>query len=321
MDSKGYIPISLLASFNRIKQLTLDTRLVKEVLMLSAFVEVNGGMVRMGGAAAAAATSNSNPSSGGLNEGGGQQNRMSNSSSWESFVLPDAVESVVEDVVVENVTDNGYGGYHHHHQQHQQQHQQQQQLNGYGYGGGSTGYGYGYGAAAAGYGYGYGYGYPPIGPTAGLGYYDDLQSQQQQQQHPQHASGYETGEGVVDDQRQQQQQQHEEHVSSHIDHGETVLPSMLMNGHTAESMTATTMTSKLDDQPHHPTSVIKEEEITGKLNGIFKRDQHQQCGDGNGEGCDGEEEEEEEEEEEDVVFVMGGTDVSTSWTPERERRA
>ena len=323
MDSKGYIPISLLASFNRIKQLTLDTRLVKEVLMLSAFVEVNGGMVRMGGAAAAAAaaaaTSNSNPSSGGLNEGGGQQNRMSNSSSWESFVLPDAVESVVEDVVVENVTDNGYGGYHHHHQQHQQQQQQQQQLNGYGYGG-STGYGYGYGAAAAGYGYGYGYGYPPVGPTAGLGYYEDLQSQQQQQQHPQHASGYETGEGVVDDQRQQQQQQqHEEHVSSHIDHGETVLPSMLMNGHTAESTTA--MTSKLDDPPHHPTSVIKEEEITGKLNGIFKRDQHQQCGDGRGEGCDGEEEEEEEEEEEDVVFVMGGTDVSTSWTPERERRA
>ena len=36
----------LLASFNRIKQLTLDTRLVKEVLLLSAF---NVGMVRMGG--------------------------------------------------------------------------------------------------------------------------------------------------------------------------------------------------------------------------------------------------------------------------------
>ena len=270
--------------------------------MLSAFVEVNGGMVRMGGAAA----SNSNPNlSSGVNESGQQNLITSSSSSWESFVLPDAVESVVEDVAVENVTavDNGgYGGYH--------QQQQQQQLNGYGYGGGSTGYGYGYGAA--GYGYGYGYGYPPVGPTAGLGYYEDLQSQQQ----PQQASGgvgYETGEGVVDG----QQQQREEHVSSHIDHGETVLPSMLMNGHTAESTTATT--SKLvDAPPAAPTSVLKEEEITGKLNGIYKHDQQHD----KGEGCDGEEEvEEEEEEEEDVVFVMGGTDVSTSWTPDRERRA
>ena len=267
MDSKGYIPISLLASFNRIKQLTLDTRLVKEVLLLSTFVEVNGGMVRMGGAAS------SNPSIEGRS-----------SSSWESFVLPDAVESVVEDVVVENVVvDNGYGGY-----QQQQQQQQQQQLNGYAYGGGS-GYGYGYGAA--GYGYGYGYGYPPVSP-AGLGYYEDPQHQQQQQQAG--GGGYELGgEGVVD-------------------HGETVPPSMLMNGHTAESTTAPAR--KLDGPPARTPAIREGEDI--KPNGIFKHDQH---GDER-EECNGEEEEEEEEEEEDVVFVMGGTDVSTSWTPERERR-
>ena len=263
MDSKGYIPISLLASFNRIKQLTLDTRLVKEVLLLSAFVEVNGGMVRMGGVGASSSSKN------GGNE---SQNR---SSSWESFVLPDAVESVVEDV--ENVVDNGYGGYH------------QQQLNGYGYGGS-----------------GYGYGYPQVGPT-GLGYYEDPQSQQQQQQ--QASGGYELGEareGVVDGLER----------TSHIDHGETVVPSMLMNGHTAESMTTTT-TPELDDRHTHivpPTSVLHlEEEEEIKPNGIFKHDQLHH-------GDEYEGEEEEEEEEEDVVFVMG-TDMSTSWTPDRERRA
>jgi hypothetical protein len=240
MDSKGYIPISLLASFNRIKQLTLDTRLVRDVLLLSAFVEVNGGMVRMGGA-------------GQGQGGGGNENR----SSWESFVLPDAVESVVEDV--ENV-DGGYG-------------YQQHQLNGYGYGG--SGYGYGYGT---GYAYGYGYGYPPIGP-AGLGYYEDHQSQQP-------GGGYETGrgEGVVD-----------EHGHSR---GETVSSSIL-NGHSESH--------KLDDPSVSPTSILlKAEEI--KPNGILKH------------GDEEEYEEEDEDEDEDVVFVMG-TDVSSSWTPERERRA
>ena len=157
MDSKGYIPISFLASFNRIKQLTLDTRLVKEVLLLSAFVEVNGGMVRMGGAFS------SNPSS-----GGNESQQIRSSSSWESFVLPDAVESVVEDAAMENVVvDNSYGGGGGHHR-----HQQQQQLNGYGYG------------------------YPPVGPTAGLGYYEDPQIQQQQASG---GGGYEPGEGVVDE--------------------------------------------------------------------------------------------------------------------------
>ena len=275
MDSKGYIPISLLASFNRIKQLTLDTRLVKEVLLLSAFVEVNGGMVRMGGAAS------SNPSG-----GGNESQQIRSSSSWESFVLPDAVESVVEDAAMENVVvDNSYGGgggggYH--------PHQQQQQLNGYAYGGGA-GYGYGYGAA--GYGYGYGYGYPPVGPTAGLGYYEDPQNQQQQQASG--GGGYEPGEGVVVE---------HEHTSS-----ETVPSSMLMNGHTAES--TMTKTRKLDDRPPSTSALLSKEDI--KPNGIFKHDQQ------HGEECNGEEEEEEEEDEEDVVFVMGGTDVSTSWTPER----
>ncbi|KAF8156721.1 hypothetical protein B0H34DRAFT_631254, partial [Crassisporium funariophilum] len=73
MDSRGWIPIPLIASFNRVKQLTHMqdgalaqlVQLVREVLTLSRGVQVRGEMVRMGG--------------------------------WERFVLPDAVESVVED--------------------------------------------------------------------------------------------------------------------------------------------------------------------------------------------------------------------------------
>lgn len=251
MDTKGYIPISLLASFNRIKQLTLDTRLVKEVLLLSAFVEVNGGMVRMGGTS--------------YGEGPNQ-----NRSSWESFVLPDAAESVVDDV------DNVDGGYGYHHQQ---------QLNGYGYGG--SGYGYGYGT---GYGYGYGYGYPPAGAT-GLGYYEDAQSQQPHQE--QGTGGYEPGggEGVVD-----------EHGYSPSHDREDTVPS-IVNGHgggVGESHKAVDATSS-------PLSKEKAEEEEMKPNGILKHG-------------DEEEYEEEDDEEEDVVFVMG-TDVSTSWMPERERHA
>lgn len=64
MDSRGWIDIGLLASFNRVKQLTGDYQLVREVLMLSTFVEVREGHARMAG--------------------------------WERFVLPDAVKSVVE---------------------------------------------------------------------------------------------------------------------------------------------------------------------------------------------------------------------------------
>ncbi|PPQ73716.1 hypothetical protein CVT26_010847 [Gymnopilus dilepis] len=65
MDARGWIPIPLLASFNRVKLLTHDTQLVRDVLSLSQHVQVRGGMVRM--------------------------------SAWESFVLPDAKPSTVED--------------------------------------------------------------------------------------------------------------------------------------------------------------------------------------------------------------------------------
>ncbi|KXN93134.1 hypothetical protein AN958_00058 [Leucoagaricus sp. SymC.cos] len=64
MDSKGWIDISLLASFNRVKALTSDYQLVREVLMLSTLVQVREHHVRMGG--------------------------------WERFVLPDAPKSTVE---------------------------------------------------------------------------------------------------------------------------------------------------------------------------------------------------------------------------------
>ncbi|KDR68447.1 hypothetical protein GALMADRAFT_146404 [Galerina marginata CBS 339.88] len=65
MDARGWIPIALLASFNRVKQLTPDAQLVRDVLTLSSLVQVRGSMVRMGG--------------------------------WDRFVLPDAAPSSVED--------------------------------------------------------------------------------------------------------------------------------------------------------------------------------------------------------------------------------
>ena len=49
MDSRGWIPISLLASFNRVRQLTLDPQLVRDVLALSQIVEMRDDCVRMGG--------------------------------------------------------------------------------------------------------------------------------------------------------------------------------------------------------------------------------------------------------------------------------
>lgn len=64
MDSRGWIPISLIASFNRVRSLTPDETLVKEVLVLSTVVQVYGDWVRM--------------------------------NKWEQFVLPDARLSVVE---------------------------------------------------------------------------------------------------------------------------------------------------------------------------------------------------------------------------------
>ncbi|KAI9458867.1 hypothetical protein BJY52DRAFT_400868 [Lactarius psammicola] len=49
MDSRGWIPVSLLASFNRVRQLTLDPQLVRDVLTLSSIVEMRDDCVRMGG--------------------------------------------------------------------------------------------------------------------------------------------------------------------------------------------------------------------------------------------------------------------------------
>lgn len=99
MDSRGWIPISLIASFNRVKQLTMDSQLVRDVLTLSSLVQVRGTMVRMGG--------------------------------WESFVLPDAASSTVEEQPAPQAYQN-MGTYHDESQQPYQQnypsqHPQQQQ--------------------------------------------------------------------------------------------------------------------------------------------------------------------------------------------------
>ncbi|THU93317.1 hypothetical protein K435DRAFT_584294, partial [Dendrothele bispora CBS 962.96] len=65
MDSRGWIPINLIASFNRVKQLTTDEGLVREVMALSSMVEIRGEFVRIRGV-------------------------------WERYVLPDAQTSQVE---------------------------------------------------------------------------------------------------------------------------------------------------------------------------------------------------------------------------------
>lgn len=174
---------------------------------------------------------------------------------WEAFVLPDAAESIVEDV--ENAENGGYS-YH----------------DGYGYGGSGYGYGYGYGSGSGGYGYGYGgYGYPPGGP--GLGYYEDPQYQQphhQQQQQQQSGGGYEPGVENEDEHG---------HTFPH-DHG-----SSMINGHTAAAAAAGSEPTihKLDD----PSPLPKEDEDR-KPNGILKHDRAEEE-----DGEDEEEEEEEEE--------------------------
>jgi la-related protein 1 len=66
MDSRGWIPISLLASFNRVRQLTPDPQLVREVLALSQILELRDDSVRMSGG------------------------------EWVQFILPDAPMSTVE---------------------------------------------------------------------------------------------------------------------------------------------------------------------------------------------------------------------------------
>ena len=64
MDSRGWIPISLIASFNRVQKLTTDPQLVTDVLVLSSLVEVRDGYVR--------------------------------THQWQQFVLPTAQKSRVE---------------------------------------------------------------------------------------------------------------------------------------------------------------------------------------------------------------------------------
>jgi la-related protein 1 len=68
MDSRGWIPISLLVSFNRVRHLTLDPQLVCDVLALSQVLEMRGDWVRMA------------------------------RGEWAQFVLPDAPVSTVEGV-------------------------------------------------------------------------------------------------------------------------------------------------------------------------------------------------------------------------------
>ena len=65
MDSRGWVPISLIASFNRVRQFGASLQVVKEVLLLSSMVEVKDEGVRMIG--------------------------------WERFVLPNALKSTVEE--------------------------------------------------------------------------------------------------------------------------------------------------------------------------------------------------------------------------------
>lgn len=49
MNPDGWIPISLLASFNRVRQFTMDVEMVQEVLSYSSVVEVSDDWVRMSG--------------------------------------------------------------------------------------------------------------------------------------------------------------------------------------------------------------------------------------------------------------------------------
>ncbi|KAG5644339.1 hypothetical protein DXG03_008636 [Asterophora parasitica] len=80
MNSRGWVPISLIASFNRVRQLTMDYQLVRDVLMLSSVVNVQDEWVRM--------------------------------TSWEQFVLPDAAPSSVERGSEVETHSRGYHGEH-----------------------------------------------------------------------------------------------------------------------------------------------------------------------------------------------------------------
>lgn len=47
MDSQGWIPIPLIASFNRVRHLTTDEDFVRHVLNMSSMIEMKDDMVRM----------------------------------------------------------------------------------------------------------------------------------------------------------------------------------------------------------------------------------------------------------------------------------
>lgn len=49
MDSEGWIDISMIASFNRLKSLTPDIAIIKEVMLLSSLLEVHEDSVRLAG--------------------------------------------------------------------------------------------------------------------------------------------------------------------------------------------------------------------------------------------------------------------------------
>ena len=66
MNSKGWIPIRVIADFNRVKQLTQDPQLVRDVLEISSLVELRGDYVRL------------------------------SNGQWTNFVFPDAKPSDVE---------------------------------------------------------------------------------------------------------------------------------------------------------------------------------------------------------------------------------
>ncbi|KLO16130.1 winged helix DNA-binding domain-containing protein [Schizopora paradoxa] len=75
MDSRGWIPIELIASFKRVQRQTQDVQLVLEVLKLSDLVEVRDSYVRL------------------------------RNGQWQGVVLPDATPTVFEETNVEGDID------------------------------------------------------------------------------------------------------------------------------------------------------------------------------------------------------------------------
>lgn len=47
MDSEGWIDLHIIASFNRMRQLTLDTELIRQTTTLSSIIEMSGEKVRL----------------------------------------------------------------------------------------------------------------------------------------------------------------------------------------------------------------------------------------------------------------------------------